>query len=689
MPLNLPNNPTIGQTVTEGSRAWFWNGRYWQATSLNVGYTGSKGDTGFTGSKGEQGNFGGVTLDYTYSDDNDSTIYPGAGRLKFNTRDMTQAESLIIADSDDNSINLDNYLATIDASTSEIRGHFKVTKKAYPEYFVMFAITGEIDTFDDYYVIPCNFVSGNLTDSSTAFEADDDILITFARTGDKGETGFTGSVGFTGSQGPIGSSIDIKGSVETPQDLPQDGTLDGSTLAQPGDGLIVNSTGELYIWDGEQWNNAGRIVGPTGFTGSIGGLGYTGSQGEIGYSGSEGESSFSWGPTPPLNPEVGARWYDTNESILLVYVDDGDSQQWVEVAATGYMGQTGYTGSGAYPSLANNAGSVLVNDGNTVSWSDGTMMFRNRIINGDMRIDQRNAGAAVTVHAAYAVDRWASALTNGTASGISIQRISDAPTGEEFRYSVRYTVTTGGSSGATGSYGLQQRIEGYNIEDLYFGSAQAQTFTLSFWAKSSVVGTYSVSFRNSAKDRSYIAAYSISAADTWEKKTITITADTSGTWLEDNGIGLDIFFDLGSGTGSRSTSGSWLAGNFLGLTGSVSFVENSSATFYLTGVQLERGTVATRFEKKPFNIELASCERYYQRTTLNAFNGAVQTYSAPYFLSTPMRGTPTYAFISSSDNAVSSKLVENITNKSGRFTIIGTSNASYSVNCLTAFNAEL
>lgn len=201
MALNLPNNPTIGQTITEGSRAWTWNGRYWQATSLNVGYTGSQGDLGYTGSQGADGNFGGVTLDYTYSDNNDSTVYPGAGKLKFNTSDMTQAASLIIADSDDNAINLDNYFTTISASTSEIRGHFKVTKKSYPEFFVMFAITGDIDSFDDYYVVPCSFVSGNLTDSSTAFELDDDVLITFARTGDKGDIGYTGS---QGAQGPIG-----------------------------------------------------------------------------------------------------------------------------------------------------------------------------------------------------------------------------------------------------------------------------------------------------------------------------------------------------------------------------------------------------------------------------------------------------------------------------------------------------
>ena len=271
MPLNLPNNPTIGQTVTEGSRAWFWNGRYWQATSLNVGYTGSQGDLGFTGSKGEQGNFGGVTLDYTYSDDNDSTLYPGAGRLKFNTRDMTQSQSLIIADSDDNTINLDSYLSTIAASTSDIRGHFKVTKKSYPEFFVMFAITGEIDTFDDYYVVPCSFVSGNLTDSSTAFEAEDDLLITFARTGDKGDTGYTGS------QGAPGASVRLLGSVNTLQDLPQSPDV--------GDGYLVTDTGDLYIWNGSQYTNVGKITGETGP------LGYTGSQGDqgpIGYTGSSG-----------------------------------------------------------------------------------------------------------------------------------------------------------------------------------------------------------------------------------------------------------------------------------------------------------------------------------------------------------------------------------------------------------------
>ena len=307
------------------------------------GFTGSQGDQGYTGSKGEQGNFGGVTFDYTFLANTDSSLAPGDGNLKFNDLNMFSATELYIGDTDDNTVNLDNYLATIDASTSELKGHFRISRKSRPEDFVIFAITGVSVDAGEYFVVPCAFLSGQLTDSSTTFEQDDDILITFARTGDKGDTGFVGSrgdTGFSGSQGAPGTSFAIKGSVPTPQDLPD------PYFGDIGDGFIVESTGDLYVWDGSLWFNAGQIVGPQGFTGSQGDLGYAGSQGDLGYTGSQGESTFTWGPTAPVNPAVGDRWYDTKRGFLVVYVDDGDSLQWVEVSASGFLGQQGYTGSG-------------------------------------------------------------------------------------------------------------------------------------------------------------------------------------------------------------------------------------------------------------------------------------------------------------------------------------------------------
>ena len=238
--------------------------------------------------------------------------------------------------------------------------------------------------------------------------------------------------------------------------------------------------------------------------------------------------------------------------------------------------------------------------------------FKNRIINGAMVIDQRNAGAAISTHGLFVIDRFATALTGGSASGITVQQSTTVPLSSGFTNSIVYTVGTGGAVGASGSYGIQQRIEGYNFSDMLCGTASAKQFTLSFWVRSSLTGTFGVSFRNSAKDRTYIASYTINSANTWEYKTITITGDTSGTWLTNNGIGLDLFFDLGAGTASSTTANSWQAGNYIGLTGGVKLVETTGATFYITGVQLEKGSTATSFDYRPHTTEFQLCSRYFQ-----------------------------------------------------------------------------
>jgi hypothetical protein len=255
--------------------------------------------------------------------------------------------------------------------------------------------------------------------------------------------------------------------------------------------------------------------------------------------------------------------------------------------------------------------------GNTASINGATpttdnTMGRNRIINGDMRIDQRNAGAAVSTDGSFVVDRFKfyEGVTSATATG---QQSTDAPSG--FKNSLVYTVGTGASPGATDYAGIQQRIEGYNIADFGFGTSDAKTFTLSFWVKSSVTGTFGVSFRNSGSTRSYIDSYTINSANTWEYKTITITGDTSGTWSNDNEVGISCFFDLGVGSTYSTTAGSWQAGNFFGLTGGAKLSSTSGATFYITGVQLEAGSVATSFERRSYGTELQLCKRYYQRYT--------------------------------------------------------------------------
>ena len=241
---------------------------------------------------------------------------------------------------------------------------------------------------------------------------------------------------------------------------------------------------------------------------------------------------------------------------------------------------------------------------------------RNRIINGDMRIDQRNAGAAVTVNTSplFPVDRF---FCDGNADGIfTAQRSTTVPAG--FTNSVILTVTTPRTSIAAGDvYGIRQHVEGFNTAGLGFGSASASAVTLSFWVRSSVTGTYAISLFNSAFNRSYVATYSISAANTFEYKTITILGDTAGTWLTDNGIGMSVFWDLGSGSNYHGTAGAWTATGSIRTSGSTNWISTNGATFYITGVQLEPGSTATPFERRSYGQELALCQRY-----LPAFSGA-------------------------------------------------------------------
>jgi hypothetical protein len=247
--------------------------------------------------------------------------------------------------------------------------------------------------------------------------------------------------------------------------------------------------------------------------------------------------------------------------------------------------------------------------------ADSLQGFRNRIINGDMRIGQRNAGASVTINntASYTLDRWYERCVGGAGSAvITVQRSSTAPTG--FTNSKLLTVTTSKSPAVSEQFWGYQAIEGFNLADFGLGSASASTFKLSFWVRSSVTGTYSVAFQNSAQSRSYVATYTVNVANTFEYKTVTVTGDTTGTWLTDNGVGMYVFFDTGSGSNFNTTAGAWTAGTYYRTSGSVSLISNSGATFYITGVQLEVGSVATPFERRDYGRELILCQRYYYKT---------------------------------------------------------------------------
>jgi hypothetical protein len=248
----------------------------------------------------------------------------------------------------------------------------------------------------------------------------------------------------------------------------------------------------------------------------------------------------------------------------------------------------------------------------TNQFSGGAFSFKNRIINGDMRIDQRNAGAAVTAQSGYCVDRFGYVRFGTDELAWSLQQDSSAPTG--FVNSVKVTITTAETTYTTNENTIfYQTIEGLNVADLGWGTANAKTVTLSFWVRSSLTGTFGGCLYNSAANRFYPFSYTISVADTWEQKTVTVAGDTTGTWLTTNGAGITVQWALGQGPDRLGTAGAWTSSNHQGVTGQVQVGANLNATWYVTGVQFEVGSVATPFERRPFGTELALCQRYYYR----------------------------------------------------------------------------
>jgi hypothetical protein len=272
---------------------------------------------------------------------------------------------------------------------------------------------------------------------------------------------------------------------------------------------------------------------------------------------------------------------------------------------------------------------------------DSGFSFRNRIINGDMRIDQRNAGASVTPTAnVYTLDRFDAVLTQ--ASKFSVQQNAGSVTPPAgFTNYLGVTSASAYSVVSSDVFAIRQMVEGFNVADLGWGTASAQAITVSFWVRSSLTGTFGGSVMNSTQDRAYPFSYTIDSADTWEYKTITIAGDTSGTWLKNNGIGLRLNFSIGSGSTFSGTANAWTGSNIWSTTGAVSVVGTSGATFYITGVQLEAGSVATPFERRPYGTELALCQRYYQKQSMPMYapsDGTNNVFSGQYVTK---RATPT------------------------------------------------
>ncbi len=293
---------------------------------------------------------------------------------------------------------------------------------------------------------------------------------------------------------------------------------------------------------------------------------------------------------------------------------------------------------------------TLIVDGTTgVTFNDSSLqgaaaspyVLKNRIINGAMMIDQRNAGASVTANdGIFGADRFK--ISTGYSSKATIQQSTTAPTG--FNNSILLT-SSAATSTASGDYmTLIQTIEGLNVADLGWGTANAKTVTLSFWVRSSLTGTFGGSINNSGNSRSYVFTYTISAANTWEQKTITIAGDTSGTWLTTNGIGFIVRWSIVMGsTYSTASTNTWLAGDYEGATGQTQILNTNGATFYITGVQLEIGTSATPFERRLYGQELMNCYRYYYLPSKGQMGAYVTSsnITVGYTFPVTMRASPT------------------------------------------------
>ena len=285
--------------------------------------------------------------------------------------------------------------------------------------------------------------------------------------------------------------------------------------------------------------------------------------------------------------------------------------------------------------------------------------FKNRLINPQMVIDQRNAGASVTINAnQYTLDRYQAIQTQ--TGKYSVQQSTTVPTG--FKNSILITSASAYSIVSTDTFYFRQSIEGYNVSDFAYGTANAVTVTLSFWVRSSLTGTFGGALKNDAGNRSYPFSYTINSANTWEQKAITIAGDTTGTWDTGTARGLQVIFGLGVGSTYSTTAGAWASGDYSAPTGATSVVGTNGATFYITGVQLEKGSTATSFDYRPYGTELQLCYRYaWNYSSALSSNGAYLRYltvrcanstgvAGTLILPVEMRTTPTLTTTGTASN---------------------------------------
>jgi hypothetical protein len=328
-----------------------------------------------------------------------------------------------------------------------------------------------------------------------------------------------------------------------------------------------------------------------------------------------------------------------------------------------------------------------------VAGGANTGLNDNRIINGDMRIDQRNNGASGTVNGTYTVDRWQYVGTQA-AKGTWGRNLNgwmrvDFPYVWGFQSSSAYASLT------TDEFIFYQPIEADMISDFQWGTATAQSVTLSFWAASTLTGTFSGVIKNGAGTRSYPFTYSLPVSNTWYKIVITIPGDTAGTWvMSGNAASLAVCFDLGTGSTHRGPANVWAATNYDGVTGAVSIVGTNGAQFYVTGVKLEIGSIATPYNRQSLAKSMVDCQRYYQGGpgssgsyfNLATYNLASQFVTISQQFRTIMRATPTIVITPSGMTNITNPTVTAVTGAD--YYVSGTATATGQVSYYGNFSAS-